>query len=121
MEVLQTQEWRRDSEDIGEQGLRFSLAAVNHLKLRIDEHNAAWQSYFERCNIEPLRVVYEEFVERYEESLVGLLEGIGIYIPEDFTVEEPKMKRQADETSEEWVRLYQEGKAAEAGGQPRKV
>ena len=38
----------------GGQGLRFSFAAVDHLKLRIDEHNAAWRAYFERCGIEPL-------------------------------------------------------------------
>jgi trehalose 2-sulfotransferase len=48
--ALQTQQWRRDSdEDIGGRGLRFSSAAVNHLKMRIDEHNAAWQDFFKRA------------------------------------------------------------------------
>src|SRR3712207_3124094 len=62
--ALQTQQWRQDShEEVGGRGLRFSFAAIDHLKLRIDEHNAAWQAFFERCGIEPLRVVYEEFVE----------------------------------------------------------
>jgi LPS sulfotransferase NodH len=120
--ALQTQQWRRDSEeDVGGQGLRFSFAAVDHLKLRIDEHNAAWQVYFERCGIEPLRVIYEEFVEAYEKNVLGLLNDIGLSVPEDFTVEEPKMKRQADETSEEWVNLYHEHKAAEENSEPRKV
>ena len=105
---------------MGGRGLRFSFPAVDHLKLRIDEHNAAWQVYFERCGIEPLRIVYEEFVEAYEDSVLELLDGIGIPVPEGFAVEEPKMKRQADETSEEWVRLYNERKTIEAGGQPRK-
>jgi len=113
--ALQTQEWRRDTEeDVGGQGLRFSFAAVDHLKLRIEEHNAAWQVYFERCGIEPLRVVYEEFVEAYEESVLGLLEDIGIPLPKGFTVVEPKMRRQADETSDKWVRLYHQRKAAES-------
>jgi LPS sulfotransferase NodH len=115
--ALQTQEWRRDSEeDVDGRGLRFSFAAVDHLKLRIDEHNAAWQAYFEQCGIEPLKVVYEEFIEAYEESVLGLLEGIGISVPEDFTIARPKMKQQADETSEEWVRLYNERKAVESSG-----
>ena len=39
------------------------------------------------------------------------LEGIGIPTPENFVVAEPKMRRQADELSEEWVRLYDEGAA----------
>ena len=65
--ALQTQQWRRDSdEDIGGRGLRFSFAAVDHLKLRIDEHNAAWQNFFEGCGVEPMEVVYEELVEDYQ-------------------------------------------------------
>jgi LPS sulfotransferase NodH len=119
--ALQTQQWRRDSDDdVGGQGLRFNFAAVDHLKLRIDEHNAAWQSFFERSGIEPLRIVYEEFVEAYEENVLGLLNGLEIPIPEGFTVTQPKMKRQADELSEEWVRLYNEHKAAGTGDLSRK-
>jgi LPS sulfotransferase NodH len=115
--ALQTQQWRRDSdEDVGEQGLRFSFAAVDHLKLRIDEHNAAWQDFFDGCGVEPLRVVYEDLIEDYEGTMLRLLEGIGIPIPENFSVEKPRMKRQADELSEEWVRLYDERAAARATG-----
>lgn len=107
--ALQTQQWRRDSdEDIGGQGLRFSFAAVDHLKLRIDEHNAAWQDFFGACGVEPMEVIYEELVEDYEDTVLWLLDGIGVSIPEDFAVVQPKMRRQADELSEEWVRLYNE-------------
>ena len=89
-------------------GLRFSFAAIDHLKLRIDEHNAAWRAFFEGCGVEPLEVLYEDLVEDYEGTVLRLLEGVGVSIPEDFAVEEPKMRRQADELSEEWVRLYNE-------------
>ena len=107
--ALQTQQWRRDSdEELGGRDLRFNFAAVDHLKLRIDEHNAAWENFFEECDVEPMEVVYEEFVEDYEGTVSWLLEGIGISIPENFAVTEPKMKRQADELSEEWLRLYNE-------------
>jgi trehalose 2-sulfotransferase len=104
--ALQTQQWRRDSdEDIVGQGLRFSFAAVNHLKLRIDEHNAAWQGFFDGCGVEPLEVVYEDLVEDYEGAVLRLLDGIGTSIPQNFTVKKPRVKRQADDLSEEWVRL----------------
>jgi len=119
--AFQTQQWRQDSdEEVGGQGLRFSFAAVDHLKLRIDEHNAAWQAYFERCGIEPLKVVYEEFVENYQENVLGILNVLNIPIPEDFAVMQPKMKRQADELSEEWVHLYNERRTADTGGMSRK-
>ena len=114
--ALQTQQWRRDSdEDIGGRGLRFSFAAINHLKLRIDEHNAAWQDFFDGCGEEPLKVVYEDLVEDYEGTVLRLLDGIGVPVPEDFAVEEPRMKRQADELSEEWVRLYDERAVSRTG------
>jgi LPS sulfotransferase NodH len=114
--ALQTRQWRKDSdEDVGARGLRFSFAAVDHLKLRIDEHNAAWQAFFERCGVEPLEVLYEDLVADYAGTVLSLLEGIGIPTPENFAVTEPKMRRQADELSEEWVRLYDERTAARAG------
>jgi LPS sulfotransferase NodH len=114
--ALQTQQWRRDSdEEAGGRGLRFSFAAVNHLKLRIDEHNAAWQGFFEECGVEPLKVVYEELIEDYEGTVLRLLDGIGVPVPENFVVEKPRMKQQADELSEEWVRLYDERAASKAG------
>ena len=107
--ALQTQQWRKDSdEEMGGQGLRFSYAAVDHLKLRIDEHNAAWEAFFEGCGVEPLEVLYEDLVEDYEGTVLRLLEGIGVSIPDNFEVEAPKMRRQADELSGEWVRLYNE-------------
>ena len=111
--ALQTQQWRKDSdEDISGGDLRFSFAAVDHLKLRIDEHNAAWQDFFEGCGVEPMEVVYEELIEDYRGTVLWLLDGIGISVPENFAVAEPKMRRQADELSEEWVRLYDEHAAA---------
>jgi LPS sulfotransferase NodH len=115
--ALQTQQWRRDSdEDVGGQGLRFNFAAVNHLKLRIDEHNAAWQDFFDGCGKEPVRVVYEDLVEDYEGTVLRLLDELGVQVPQNFAVEKPRMRRQADELSEEWVRLYDERAAARTGG-----
>ncbi len=107
--ALQTQRWRRDSdEDVGGRDLRFSFAAVDHLKLRIDEHNAAWEGYFADCGVDKVSVVYEDLVEDYQGTMLRLLEEIGTHIPEGFAMENPQMKRQANEHSEEWVRRYEE-------------
>ena len=115
--ALQTQQWRRDSDDdIGSKGLRFSFPAVDHLKRRIDEHNEAWQDFFAGCGVEPLKVVYEDLVADYEGTVFRLLEGIGVDVPDGFTVEAPGMKRQADEISEEWVNLYSGRKFAPSAG-----
>jgi LPS sulfotransferase NodH len=115
--ALQTQQWRRDTDAyLGAEGLRFSFPAINHLKMRIDEHNAAWQAFFDGCGEDPIRVVYEDFAADYEGTVHRVLDGLGIPAPRDLAVEEPKMKRQADELSEEWVRLFNEQEAAKEKG-----
>jgi trehalose 2-sulfotransferase len=107
--ALQTQRWRRDSdEDVGGRDLRFSFAAIDHLKLRIDEHNAAWEGFFEDCGVDMVRVVYEDLIEDYQRTMLRMLEEIGMNIPEGVAMENPRMERQANEHSEEWVRRYEE-------------
>lgn len=102
----------------GGNDLRSNLAAVDHLKLCIDEHNAAWQAFFAGCSVEPVEVVYEDLVEDYAGTFsrvmreIGMMWEIGIPVPDGFAPTEPKMERQADELSEEWVRLYNEVKAS---------
>jgi trehalose 2-sulfotransferase len=114
--ALQTQEWRRDSDvEAGGKDLRFNFAAISHLKLRIDEHNAAWGAFFGDCGVEPVKVVYEDLVDDYGGTVSRVVRETGIPVPEGFAPVEPKMKRQADDLSEEWVRLYNEGKAARMG------
>jgi LPS sulfotransferase NodH len=66
--------------------------------------------------VEPLKVVYEDLVGDYEGTVLRLLDGIGVDVPEGFTAQAPGMKRQADELSEEWVNLYIEQKAAPTTG-----
>src|SRR5215210_2232314 len=116
--ALQTQQWRRNSdEDASGRGLRFSFPAVDHLKLRIDEHNEAWQDFFDGCGADPLKVVYEDLVGEYEGTVLRLLDGIGVDVHEGFTAQAPGIKRQADELSEEWVNLYIEQKTAPTTGE----
>jgi LPS sulfotransferase NodH len=115
--ALQTQQWRRNSdEDAAAKGLRFSFAAVNHLKLRIDEHNAAWQGFFDGCGVEPLEVVYEDLVEDCEGTVLRLLDDIDTSIAHNFTAKKPRMKRQADNLSRKWARLYDDRAAARTSG-----
>ncbi|MBX6765037.1 MAG: hypothetical protein IRY88_15375 [Rubrobacteraceae bacterium] len=109
--ALQSWEWRREGDQTRKQvPLRYSFAAIDHLRLRAEEHNAAWRAFFERCRIEPVEVVYEEFVQDYAGTVRRVLEGVGITLPKDFSPKEPGMRRQSDELSEEWAKRYHEEK-----------
>lgn len=107
--ALQTWSWRQDG-DADEQGreLRYSHAAVSHLKRRIDEHNTAWEDFFRGCGVTPVRVVYEDFVEDYEGTLRQLLAEIGVAVPDGLVVRAPTMRRQADALSAEWVARFKD-------------
>lgn len=105
--ALQTWNWRQDGDaHEHELELRYSFPAIAHLKLRIDEHNAAWEAFFRGCGIEPVRVIYEGFVKSYEETVLNLLTEIGTEVPDGFTLKPPTMKRQADALSSAWVARF---------------
>jgi LPS sulfotransferase NodH len=73
---------------------------------QIEADEAAWQHYFRSYDIQPFIVEYEELTVAYEEIELEILQFLGIPIPEEFVFIEPRMKRQADALSEEWVQRY---------------
>jgi LPS sulfotransferase NodH len=108
--ALQTWEWRQDGDFKAEKpALRFSYVAVDHLKLRIDEHNAAWKKFFTSYGIKPIEIVYEDFVKDYEGATLELLDRIGVSVPDGVTISISNMKRQADSLSEDWIKEYLQG------------
>ncbi len=109
--ALQTGEWKQDGDtQAAKPELRLSYAAVDHLKLRIDEHNDAWKQFFGGYGLKPIEIVYEDFIRDHHAAIVNLLDRIGISTPANFNVAAARMKRQADSLSEEWVREYLQGR-----------
>lgn len=109
--ALQTWEWKHEGDASAEKPeLRFCYAAVDHLKLRIDEHTAAWKQFFSGYGLRPIEIGYEDFIKDYQAATLRLLDQIGVAVPEGFAVERSKMKRQSDSLSEAWVKEYLHGK-----------
>jgi LPS sulfotransferase NodH len=109
--ALQTWEWKQDGDSNAEKPEpRFSYPAVDHLKLRIDEHNAAWKKFFGSYGLRPIEIIYEDFVKDYEAATLRLLDQIGVPVPEVLTISPSKMKRQSDSLSDEWVKDYLQGR-----------
>jgi LPS sulfotransferase NodH len=72
--------------------------------IRRDEE--LWERYFRHHSISPLRIVYEDFVESVEQTVLGAMDFIGIERPPGFRLMPPTIERQADELSEEWVQRF---------------
>jgi LPS sulfotransferase NodH len=116
--ALQTQAWKLDEDEhpgekVHHRPLTFHFGAIDHLKQRLEAHEAAWQQYFAQNNIEPFTVVYEDFVPAYEETARQILSYLGISAPDRPISGPRRMKQQADALSEQWIQLYYEQRRAE--------
>ena len=65
-----------------------------------------WELYFAHHSISPLRIVYEDFVDSVEPTVVRVMDHVGIERPAGFQLKPPTIERQADELSEQWVRRF---------------
>jgi LPS sulfotransferase NodH len=91
----------------------FKFEAIDHLVQEVVLREASWQEYFAACGISPFVVVYEDLVSAYEDTALQALDYLGIPVPPDLVFGERKLKKQADELSEEWVMRYRDIKQAD--------
>src|SRR5437588_374240 len=74
---------------------------------RIEEHNAAWRSWFEANGVDPLHATYEEVAADPAVGARRVLEFVGVDVPAGLQVE-PRTERQSDAVNDEWIRRYRE-------------
>jgi trehalose 2-sulfotransferase len=87
--------------------LKFHFHAIEHLLGQILANEACWDAFFEHCRIRPKVVVYEDFVENYEETAFEVLDYVGVDPPEGASFER-RMKRQTDDINRHWARRFSE-------------
>jgi LPS sulfotransferase NodH len=115
--AIQTQAWSLEEDEhpgekVHHRPLTFHFGAIDHLKRRYEEHDAAWQQYFTQNNIQPFTVMYEDFMHAYEETALQILRYLDIPIPEKPLFGARRMRQQSDALSEQWIRLYHEQQRA---------
>jgi LPS sulfotransferase NodH len=85
----------------------FDYKAIERLRQGLEQDEVEMQRYFAACSVEPFKVVYEDFVDTYEQTALQLLDYLHIPAPPNLALEgERKPKKQADEQSEEWLQRY---------------
>ena len=122
--AVQTATWRQERSGAPDEGqiadsanpdasdghgprLKFHFHAIEHLLDQILANEACWDAFFEHCRIKPDVVVYEDFVDNYEETAAGVLDHIGVEPPQAFRFD-PRMERQTDDTNRQWARRFSE-------------
>ena len=109
--AIQTSVWRQEDSFSARKPkphheLVFNRDAIEHLVGQITAHEAAWGHYFAENAIQPLTIVYEDFVSAQEETIRVVLNFLGVSVPDTFALPQRRMRRQADDLSEEWVQRY---------------
>lgn len=54
----------------------------------------------------PFTVIYEDFVPRYEETALGIMDWLNISYPENLVFGPRHLLKQADSVSENWIQKY---------------
>jgi LPS sulfotransferase NodH len=85
--------------------LEYDDAAIERCHRHLAEAAAQWPRFFERSGITPISVVYEDLDAEYESTVRRTLDALGIHVDE---VAEPALRRQRDETNDDWIRRFSE-------------
>jgi trehalose 2-sulfotransferase len=68
-----------------------------------------WEVYFLEKGLSPFRVVYEELVANPEPIILAALDYLKLDRPANFQMPEPRIQKQADALSEEWIVRFTRG------------
>jgi LPS sulfotransferase NodH len=108
--AVQTQAWRQTAE--AEAGGRaepvFSFRAINYLVRLLTAHDASWDAYFLGLGARPLKITYEELAAAPRETIANVLAYLDIDPAAAGELAAPRLRVQADDLSEAWVRRVQE-------------
>ena len=76
------------------------------------ELEKTWADFFETYQIEPFVVVYEELVEKYEQTQFELLDFLDISYDNKLVFSERMLQRQSTNSNHEWAQKYRQQKAS---------
>ncbi len=120
--ALQSRRWRAGAPTAAGRGpeLVYSFEGIDHLAETFEAEDRSWGAFFADHGISPLRLSYEDDLERDRDATVhAVLHRLGITPPAGWHAPEPTA-RQADALSEDWVVTYHRDRALR-GGRPART
>ncbi|NSW53366.1 MAG: hypothetical protein HPY85_12750 [Anaerolineae bacterium] len=88
----------------------YHRESINQCLREIKIQEKGWVTYFYEMNIQPFRVIYEEFVQDTASVITAALAYLGIEITAGFQPPAPVIEKMADDLSEQWRQQYLDGK-----------
>lgn len=107
----QTRFWQDGDTAEGGSEPCYDFEQIDALVRTIEEHNAAWLTWFGAAGVEPYVVRYEELTADPAGVTRGILDFLGLSLPAGCELV-PGHRRQADQLNDDWIARY---RAATAG------
>jgi LPS sulfotransferase NodH len=99
----------------GDAHVDFDPEVVMGLEEVFHGNDIGWESYFRASGITPLTLYYEDFVADYAEGIRTVLKWLNIPDAETVPIRDPRLKRQSDTKTEEWLIEYLRFKKTHGG------
>ena len=108
--AIQSGEWHKlpgESAKSVDLSNAYSFDAIHHLYDQCSMREAGIQEFFSEGNITPLTIVYEDFIQNYEQIIRVMLNYLEIDA-DSVKIPSPPLAPTADSVSEEWVQRFRE-------------
>lgn len=94
----------------------FDAALIDHCLLSAQRAEEIWSDFFQRNEITPFSVTYEDLCSDYAATVRRVLDFLRIRLPRRLAIGPPSTSRQADAVTEEWARRYRALREEAASG-----
>ncbi|HET6251271.1 MAG TPA: DUF6065 family protein [Tepidisphaeraceae bacterium] len=84
----------------------FDAQAITRLERELVQNDLSWQKFFENNGIAPLTLFYEDLADDYVGVLADVLKWLGQEDVDLVSIPPPRLKKQADAQTEEWLARY---------------
>jgi trehalose 2-sulfotransferase len=88
----------------------FDFEQIDEWVTRLSQFESSWRRHFQRVGVEPFEVAYEDLAAGYERTVLAILGYLDLPISEGLKVAPPRLEKQADDVTEEWVDRYKRQK-----------
>ena len=85
---------------------KYDFARIVHAHAQIVNEERQWNEYLSEHGIEPLRLVYEDFVLNYRSTLVDILSFLELPASTVATLSQPDPEKQSDHLNAAWAAQY---------------
>ena len=112
--ALQTESWNARDAPVAAPAYRFDQIAQCLRTVR--RQKTHWEETFRRLRVEPVRVVYEDFLLASEPTTDRVLAAFGLERDSAFKIDLPLIERQFDAVNAEWIARFRREAAERRSG-----